>query len=139
MSGLLFAPVNAEGVVASLNLSQPAYRILHALRSRSEPGGRIETGQAQIAALLGLSRPSVTSGLRDLILARLVKKERNGVYRINPMLAGYQHPAEAVAAIEQMNPLDRLDDPHFVTRYHQAVEEYREQLARDRRKKLRVA
>ncbi|MBP2056792.1 hypothetical protein J2Z21_009811 [Streptomyces griseochromogenes] len=32
-----------------------------------------------------------------------------------------------------------LDDPHFVARYHQAVQDYRDQLARERRKKLRVA
>jgi hypothetical protein len=38
-----------------------------------------------------------------------------------------------------MDPAGRLDDPYFVERYHQAVEDYREQLARDRRKKLRVA
>jgi DNA-binding MarR family transcriptional regulator len=87
-SGLLFTPVNAEGVVAALDLPGPAYRVLLALRSRSEPGGRVEMGQSQIAALLGLSRPSVTSGLRELILARLVTKQRNGVYRINAMLAG---------------------------------------------------
>ncbi|MEU5599541.1 helix-turn-helix domain-containing protein [Streptomyces sp. NPDC020298] len=139
MSGLLFTPVNAEGVVASLNLPQPAYRVLFTLRSHSESGGRVEMSQAQMAARLRLSRPSVTSSLRELILARLVKKERNGVYRINPMLAGYQQLAEVVTAVEEMDPADRLDDPHFVARYHQAIEDYREQLARNRRKKLRVA
>ncbi|GAB2628148.1 hypothetical protein GCM10027168_69820 [Streptomyces capparidis] len=137
--GLLFAPVNAEGVVAALDLPQPAYRVLFALRSRSEPGGRVEMGQHQIADLVGLSRPSVTSALRELILARLVTKERNGVYRINPMLAGYTTPADVRAAVEAMNPADRLDDPHFVDRYHQAVTDYRDQLARERRKKIRVA
>ncbi|MFE9444891.1 MarR family transcriptional regulator [Streptomyces sp. NPDC006602] len=98
-------------------------------------------GQNQIAVLLGLSRPSVTSGLRELILARLVTKQRKGVYRINAMLAAYETPADARAAIaiDAMDPADRLDDPHFVARYHQAVEDYREQLARERRKKLRVA
>lgn len=138
-NGLLFAPVNGEGVVAALDLPQPAYRVLFALRSRSESGGRVEMGQNQIAALLGLSRPSVTSGLRELILARLVKKQRNGVYRINAMLAGYESLSEAQRAIDAMDIDDRLDDPNFVARYHQAVADYREQLARDRRKKLRVA
>ncbi|MDX2623647.1 MarR family transcriptional regulator [Streptomyces sp. WI03-5b] len=136
---LLFAPVNAEGVLAALDLPQTAYRVLFALRSRSESGGRVEMGQNQIAALLGLSRPSVTSGLRELILARLVKKQRNGVYRINEMLAGYATQAEAQRAIEDMDVADRMNDPEFVARYHQAVEDYREQLILDRRKKLRVA
>ncbi|MGW1171353.1 hypothetical protein [Streptomyces sp. NPDC002550] len=83
--------------------------------------------------------PSVTSGLRELILARLVKKQRNGIYRINPMLADYERPTAARAAIDAIDPAGRLDDPHFVARYHQAVEDYRDQLARERRKKLRVA
>lgn len=138
-NGLLYAPVNAEGVVAALDLPGPAYRVLLALRSRSEAGGRVEMGQNQIAALLGLSRPSVTSGLRELILARLVTKQRNGVYRLNAMLAGYESLAAAQAAINAMDRAERLDDPHFVARYHQAVADYREQLAIERRKKLRVA
>jgi DNA-binding MarR family transcriptional regulator len=138
-NGLLYAPVNAEGVVAALDLPGPAYRVLLALRSRSEAGGRVEMGQNQIAALLGLSRPSVTSGLRELILARLVTKQRNGVYRLNAMLAGYETLAAAQAAINAMDRAERLDDPHFVARYHQAVTDYRDQLALERRKKLRVA
>ncbi|MCZ0983725.1 MarR family transcriptional regulator [Streptomyces diastatochromogenes] len=137
--GLLFATVNAEGVVAALDLPGPAYRTLFALRSRSEAGGRVEMGQKQIAVLLGLSRPSVTSGLRHLILARLVKKQHNGLYRINPMLAAYETPADARAAIDAMDPDDRMDDPDFVARYHQAVQDYQEQLALERRKKIHVA
>lgn len=137
--GMLFTPVNAEGVVAALDLPQPAYRVLFALRSRSEPGGRVEMGQSQIAALLGLSRPSVTSGLRELILARLVTKQRNGVYRINAMLAYYESPVAAQRAIDDMDIDDRLDQPDFVAQYHKAVEKYREQLALERRKRLHVA
>jgi hypothetical protein len=95
-------------------------------------------GQIQIAALLGLSRPSVTSGLRERILARLVTKQRNGVYRINAMLASYETPADARAAIDAMDLADRLDDPHFVARYQKAGQDYLAQLARNRRKKLHV-
>ncbi|KWT63897.1 regulator [Streptomyces albus subsp. albus] len=137
--GLLFAPVNAEGVVAALDLPGTAYRVLCVLRSRSEAGGRVEMGQNQIAALLRLSRPSVTSALRELILARLVTKQRNGIYRINAMLAGYESFSDAQRAIDEMDIADRLDEPTFVARYHQAVEDYREKLALERRKKLRVA
>ena len=138
-NGLLLAPVNAEGILAGLNLPVTAYRVLLVLRSRSEPGGRIDIGQDKIAEILGLSRPSVTSGLRELIHARLVKKQRNTVYRINPMLAGHESIADATAAINAMDPADRMDAPDFVARYQQAVEDYREQLAIERRKRLHVA
>lgn len=37
------------------------------------------------------------------------------------------------------DPAGRLDDPHFVARYRQAVEDCRQRLARERRQKLRVA
>lgn len=55
------------------------------------------------------------------------------------MLAGYESPAAAQRAIDDMDVDDRLDDPEFVVRYHQAVEDYCQQLALERRKKLRVA
>lgn len=60
---------------------------------------------------------------------------------LEPLLpkTSYETPSEAQRAIDAMDVDDRLDDPDFVARYHQAVEDYREQLALERRKKLRVA
>lgn len=92
MSTLRFASVNADGLLADLDLPPAAYRALLKLRAMSEAGGRIHTDQATIGQELGLSRPSVNAALRTLELAKLVKKVRNGLYQINPMLAGYHSP-----------------------------------------------
>ncbi|MFD1852295.1 hypothetical protein ACFSKR_00130 [Kitasatospora cinereorecta] len=43
---LHFAAVNAEGIVADLDLLPAAYRALLKLRAHSEPGGRIEIDQS---------------------------------------------------------------------------------------------
>ncbi|ANW22296.1 helix-turn-helix domain-containing protein [Streptomyces clavuligerus] len=135
MSGLHFAAVNAEGVVADLDLLPAAYRVLLKLRAHSEPGGRIEIDQVTIAQLLGLSRAAVNAALRDLDLAQLVKKQRAGIYQINPMLAGYLSPEDAVAAVRAMPSEQRLNAPDFVERYKSAVTAYQDQLAEKRRRK----
>ncbi|MEU6071256.1 helix-turn-helix domain-containing protein [Streptomyces sp. NPDC047082] len=119
MSGLHFAAVNAEGIVADLDLLPAAYRVLLKLRAYSEPGGRIEIDQVTIAQMLGLSRAAVNAALRDLDLAQLVKKQRAGVYQLNPMLAAYLSP----------------EDAGFVDRYRKAVTAYQDQLAEKRRRR----
>lgn len=135
MSTLRFAAVNADGLLADLDLPPAAYRALLKLRSMSEPGGLIAIDQASIGALLGLSRSSANAALRTLELARLVTKVRNGVYQINAMLAGYNSAQDAVAAVNDMPPADRLDAPGFVANYHRAVALYQDQLAEQRKKR----
>ncbi len=135
MNGLHFAAVNAEGVVADLDLLPAAYRVLLKLRAHSEPGGRIEIDQTTIAQMLGLSRAAVNAALRDLDLAQLVKKQRAGVYRLNPMLAAYHSPEDAVAAVRAMPRHERLNSPDFVERYREAVAAYQDQLAEKRRRR----
>lgn len=111
MSGLHFAAVNAEGIVADLDLLPAAYRVLLKLRAHSEPGGRIEIDQVTIAQMLGLSRAAVNAAMRDLDLAQLVKKQRAGVYQLHPMLAAYLSPEDAVAAVKTMPKNERLNSP----------------------------
>jgi hypothetical protein len=135
VSGLHFAAVNAEGIVADLDLLPAAYRVLLKLRAHSEPGGRIEIDQATVAQMLGLSRAGVNAALRDLDLAQLVKKQRAGVYQLNPMLAAYLSPEDAVAAVKMMPMEERLNSPGFVQRYKSAVTAYQDQLAEKRRRK----
>ncbi|WP_326693154.1 MarR family transcriptional regulator (plasmid) [Streptomyces sp. NBC_01795] len=135
MSTLRFASVNADGLLADLDLPPAAYRALLKLRAMSEAGGRIHTDQATIGQELGLSRPSVNAALRTLELAKLVKKVRNGLYQINPMLAGYHSPEDAVAAVQAMPKDERLDARNFVLNYRQAVAAYEDQLAEKRRRK----
>ena len=135
MSGLHFAAVNAEGIVADLDLLPAAYRVLLKLRAHSEPGGRIEIDQATIAQMLNLSRTAVNAALRDLDLAQLVKKQRAGVYQLNPMLAAYASPEDAIAAVNAMPKNERLNSTNFVDRYRRAVTAYQDQLAEKRRRR----
>ncbi|MFH0246546.1 helix-turn-helix transcriptional regulator [Streptomyces sp. HK10] len=139
MSILRFAAVNADGLLADLDLPPAAYRALLKLRALSEAGGRITIDQATIGELLGLSRPSVNAALRTLELAKLVKKVRNGVYQINPMLAGYNSSEDAVAAVAAMPTSERLDTRGFVESYHRAVAAYQDQLAQQRQKRAAQA
>ncbi|MGW1364531.1 MarR family transcriptional regulator [Streptomyces chartreusis] len=133
MSGLHFAAVNAEGIVADLDLLPAAYRVLLKLRAHSEAGGRIEIDQIALAQMLGLSRAAVNAAIRDLVLAQLVKKQRAGVYQLNPMLAAYLSPEDAIAAVRAMPKSERLNSPGFVDRYRHAVAAYQDQLAEKRR------
>ncbi|MEV8529234.1 helix-turn-helix domain-containing protein [Streptomyces sp. NPDC052000] len=135
MSGLHFAAVNAEGIVADLDLLPAAYRVLLKMRAHSEPGGRIEVDQVTLAQMLGLSRAAVNAALRDLDLAQLVKKQRAGVYQLNPMLAAYVSPEDAVAAVKAMPKGQRLNSSSFVEHYRQAVTAYQDQLAEKRRQR----
>ncbi|MFJ9188589.1 MarR family transcriptional regulator [Streptomyces anulatus] len=140
---LHFAAVNAEGIVADLDLLPAAYRVLLKLRAHSEPGGRIEIDQITVAKMLELSRAAVNAAFRDLDLAQLVKKQKPGIYQINAMLAPYLSPADAVAAVKRMPQEERLNSPGFVDRYRQAAAAYQDQLAdkrkeRDNRKRRAV-
>lgn len=100
---------------------------------------RIAMDQGILGELLGLSRPSANAALRELELAKLVKKVRNGVYQINPMLAGYDSPEDALDAVRAMPKADRLDSKTYVTDYHQAVAAYQDQLAEQRKKRATAA
>ena len=139
MSTLKWSATNADSLLADLDLPPASYRALLKLRGRSESGGRIAMDQATLGKLLGLSRPSVNAALRSLELAKLVKKVRNGVYQINPMLAGYDSPEDAEAAVRAMPNDERLDSKGYVASYHKAVAAYQDQLAEQRRKRATLA
>ncbi|MGW1619954.1 MarR family transcriptional regulator [Streptomyces sp. NPDC002172] len=139
MSTLKWAATNADSLLADLDLPPAAYRALLKLRGRSEAGGLISIDQATLGELLRLSRPSVNAALRELELAKLVKKVRNGVYQINPMLAGHASPEDALAAVKAMPKEDRLDSKTYVANYHKAVAAYQDQLAEQRKKRAAAA
>jgi DNA-binding GntR family transcriptional regulator len=101
----------------------------------SKPGGRVEIDQVTLAQMLGLSRAAVNAALRDLDLAQLVKKQRAGVYQLNPMLAAYLSPEDAIAAVKAMPRNERLNSTDFVERYRKAVTAYQGQLAEKRRRR----
>ncbi|MFI2292864.1 helix-turn-helix domain-containing protein [Streptomyces niveus] len=139
MTTLKWAATNADSLLSDLDLPPAAYRALLKIRGRSEPGGRIAMDQATLGKLLNLSRPSVNAALRELELAKLVKKVRNGVYQINPMLAGYTSPEDAENAVRAMPKADRLDNKNYVASYHKAVAAYQDQLAEQRKKRAALA
>jgi hypothetical protein len=130
-----FAAVNAESILADLDLLPAAYRVLLKLRAYAEAGGRIEIDQATLAKMLNLSRGAVNTAMRDLDLAQLVKRKRPGIYQINAMLAPYESPEDAVAAIRAMPAEERLNSPNFIERYQWAAADYQNQLAVKRREK----
>ncbi|MFI2361017.1 MarR family transcriptional regulator [Streptomyces anulatus] len=139
MSTLKWSATNADGLLADLDLPPAAYRALLKIRAQSEAGGRIAMDQGTLGKLLGLSRPSVNAALRELELAKLVRKVRNGVYQINPMLAGYDCPEDALDAVKAMPRADRLDSKTYVSDYHRAVAAYQDQLAEQRKKRADAA
>ncbi|XMN10869.1 MarR family transcriptional regulator [Streptomyces griseobrunneus] len=140
MSTLKWSATNADGLLTDLDLPPADYRALLKLRARSEPGGRIQMDQATLGELLRLSNsPSVNAALRELELAKLVKKVKNGIHQINPMLAGYNSPEDAHDAVRAVPTADRLDHKNYVANYHQAVAAYQDQVAEQRRKRAALA
>ncbi|MFG2025632.1 MarR family transcriptional regulator [Streptomyces sp. NPDC048825] len=77
----------------------------------------------------------MNAALWSLELARLVKKVRNGVCQINPMLAGHASPEDALVAVKAMPKADRLDSKTYVANHHKAVAAYQDQLAEQRKKR----
>ncbi|WP_330335634.1 helix-turn-helix domain-containing protein (plasmid) [Streptomyces sp. NBC_00536] len=113
------------------NVPGPALRLLVHLMGTQEAGGRIVQTQQVIADYLGVDRALVSRGLKHLELARLVVKEGQGIYRLNPMVAAFHTPAEAQTAFNAMKPEDYLDVPDFEERYQAAVAD--DELARKRK------
>jgi len=138
-SDLRYANVNCEGVLADLDLVPAAYRVLLKLRAYSEAGGLISMDQAAIATLMGLSRPTINAALRDLDLAQLLMRVRNGSYQLNAMLAPYLTVRECRAAVAKMPQEQRLDWPGFVDQYRRNVDRYQDQLEEQRRKRAEKA
>ncbi|MFD9441806.1 hypothetical protein ACFWBR_27135 [Streptomyces sp. NPDC060006] len=66
-------------------------------------------------------------------------RPRNGVYQMNPMLAGYACPEDAEAAVKVMPKADRLDSRNYVANYRKAVAAYQGQLAEQRKKRATTA
>jgi hypothetical protein len=134
-----YACVNAESILADLDLVPVAYRVLYKVRAYSEPGGLVHLDQAAIAQMLGLSRATVNSALRDLDLAQILTKVRNGVYQLNPMLAPYLTDDDCRAAIDRMPAHQKLSHPGFIEQYHRNLSRYQDQLAEQRRKRKEKA
>ncbi|MFI6277939.1 hypothetical protein [Streptomyces sp. NPDC050988] len=95
-----------------------------------EPGGRIVITQEDIASALGMKRSAVGLSLQHLQFARIVWRERQGVYQLNPQVAGFTTPAAAEETIRRMDEAYYLDVDDFEERYQAAVEQHQEELRR---------
>ncbi|MEU1932682.1 hypothetical protein ABZ516_35875 [Streptomyces sp. NPDC019826] len=101
-----------------------AYPLLVHLLGRQEPGGRCLFTHDALAAEVEINRTQVTRGLQHLSFARMVLKEGNGVYRLNPMVAGFRTPTEQLQAIAAMDDDERIDHPDFQERYEKRLAQY---------------
>ncbi|MER5890309.1 hypothetical protein ABT160_41325 [Streptomyces sp. NPDC001941] len=110
------------------SLPGPALRVMLFLLGAQEPGGRIVITQEGIASALGMKRSAVGLSLQHLQFARWVWKLGQGVYQLNPQVAGFRTPAESEEAVRQMDESFYLDVDDFEERYQAAVEEHQEVL-----------
>jgi hypothetical protein len=124
----LNASVNAFAFIPGI--PGPALRVMVFLLGTQEPGGRIVIRQEDIAEALGMQRSAVGLALQHLQFARIAWKERSGVYRLNPQVAGFLTVAEADDAIRRMDEADYLDVDDFEERYQRAVQQHQEDLRR---------
>ncbi|MFJ6354845.1 hypothetical protein ACIQKB_35980 [Streptomyces sp. NPDC092046] len=114
-----------------------AYRVLTKLIGIQEPGGRCEVTEQELAEMLDVHRSLVGRGLFALTCGRLVFRTVKGVYRLNPMVAGFRTVTEQLQAIDATPWEDRLDVEDYQARYDEAVaqaEEDRRNRAAARRK-----
>ncbi|MFD4933358.1 hypothetical protein [Streptomyces virginiae] len=119
----------------------PALKVMRHLLGSQEAGGRIVQTQAAVADQLGMDRALCNKAFRTLELARIVKRETQGIYRLNPMLSGFPTPVEQTNAINEMLAEDYLDVPDFEERFEAAVAadaEARRQKALDRKRRAKV-
>lgn len=124
----LWASLNAFAFVPSV--PGPALRVMLFLLGAQEPGGRIVITQESIAEALGMQRSAVGLALQHLQFARIVRRERQGVYQLNPQVAGFATPAEADEAIRGMDEADYLDVDDFEERYQRALVRHQEEVKR---------
>ncbi|MFD7094075.1 helix-turn-helix domain-containing protein [Streptomyces xanthophaeus] len=116
-------------------LPGPALQVLLYLLGTQQPGGLIVATHKELAEFLGMDRALVGRALKHLEFARLVRRQKLGIYMLNPMLSGGLTPAESKKAIDAMDPEDRLDVEDFEERYLarvQADEALRKRRAEER-------
>ncbi|GAA2639409.1 helix-turn-helix domain-containing protein [Streptomyces spororaveus] len=102
-------------------LPGPALQVLFYLLGTQQQGGRIVATHKELGEWLGMDRAHVGRALKHLEFARLVRREKQGIYVLNPMLAGGLTPADSKNVIDAMDPEDRLDVDDFEDRYLERV------------------
>lgn len=105
-----WAATSADGLLGDLDPPLALTRRCLRFAEPARPAAASRWTQGPLGELLGLSRLRANAVMRELELARLVKKVRNDVYQINPMLAGLttvqRDALDAVKAMRQGDPPD---------------------------------
>ncbi|MGP4004447.1 hypothetical protein [Streptomyces sp. 8N706] len=125
---LVWGSFNALDYVPRMHSA--AYPVLLHLLANQEPGGRCVCTHEELSEALGINRTLITRGMQHLGFASLIFRIKQGVYRLNPMIAGFRTPAEQLVAIKEMPREDRLDVPDFEERYQRRIREHDEEKKR---------
>ncbi|WP_236654620.1 helix-turn-helix domain-containing protein [Streptacidiphilus anmyonensis] len=93
------------GVLALLDMSRTARRVLDMLLSLADPeDGTAEVSQDEMCVLLGVSKPGVNRGFKELRECGLTWQLQRGLYQLHPALTGTV--AGPVASVPEIRPAD---------------------------------
>ncbi|MDH6107936.1 hypothetical protein P3T36_006395 [Kitasatospora sp. MAP12-15] len=86
-----------------LELSKASYDLLSAMMDVQHPGGEVNASQAELAALVGLSKNRTSIAMNQLVERHVVLRPdgRYRSYQIHPLFAGYSTTEQLEAAIEK--------------------------------------
>lgn len=135
MSTLRFASVNADGLLADLDLPPAAYRALLKLRAMSEAAWADPYRPGHDRPGTGTQSPQRQRGSAHPGAGQAGQEGPQRPLPDQPDARGLPLPEDAVAAVQAMPKDERLDARNFVLNYRQAVAAYEDQLAEKRRRK----
>ncbi|WP_331738478.1 replication/maintenance protein RepL [Embleya sp. NBC_00896] len=101
-------------MIAELGLPLGQYRILLWLMGAQKDDGMVYATQQAMSEKLGMDRTTIQKTLVFLDKIHLVEKVKNGVYRLNAMLRGYESDDDMWAAIDGMPEDERLDTADYI-------------------------
>ncbi|MFD4795098.1 hypothetical protein [Streptomyces anulatus] len=99
-----------------------AYALLLWLVATQAPGGEVRRTHKELAEDLALERSQISKAKTHLMAARLlVDTSPGGIWRLNPMIAGYLESDQQRAAIEALPGEWRLDIGDYEEEYERRL------------------
>ncbi|WP_399554049.1 hypothetical protein [Streptomyces anulatus] len=115
------APRPVQGMYNSFayvpRMPPSAYVLLLGLVGTQAPGGEVRRTHKELAEDLALERSQISKAKTHLLAARLLVDSSPGIWRLNPMFAGYLHADQQRAAIEALPEEWRLDIGDYEEEY----------------------